>query len=257
MAGIKKGKQPLSLKMTRPYYAIQGDGFTMGKPAVYIPLSRCNLNCNKETGMWDCETYSKWTHGYYETITKVVERIDAITPKNKENISVVLSGGEPLLQQKALRVFLNALKGRYYVECDTNGTIEPYLISDLVDQFNVSPKIPSSGNGYGTFYNAKAMDYLVKECNSHFIFVVARELDIDDIYNFYGKHLSLMGKSRIWLMPAGTTHEEIIKTAPTVVELCLRHGFNFSSRIHKNIFKDGTMGIYPSWSNDRGLLKPR
>jgi len=57
---------------------------------------------------------------------------------------LVITGGEPLLQQDALKELLEKLKG-YTAEIETNGSL-PIKISRLIEQINCSPKLKNSGN---------------------------------------------------------------------------------------------------------------
>ena len=63
---------------------------------------------------------------------------------------LVISGGEPMLQQRALADFIHKVMHplKMIVEIETNGTIKP--TPELIEgpallQFNVSPKLSSSG----------------------------------------------------------------------------------------------------------------
>ena len=60
---------------------------------------------------------------------------------------LVITGGEPLMQQDDLVELVTFLKPEFYVEVETNGTILPNNeLTTLVDQWNVSPKTKNSGN---------------------------------------------------------------------------------------------------------------
>lgn len=221
-----------SLKVSELFKSIQGEGFTMGRPAVFLRLSGCNLLCKAE---WTCDTLKVWRNGEQTPISELIEKIEILIP-DTENISLVITGGEPLLQQEKINTFLNRYIKRPYIEMETNGTIIPDRVSEIVDQFNCSPKLPSSGNSIGKFYNPEALQYLVDECNTHFKFVISKKQDIDDIHKYYGSYINQAGKFRIWLMPACETRQQFIKTAPLTAELCKEFGYNFSSRIHINIW---------------------
>ncbi|HCX12037.1 MAG TPA: 7-carboxy-7-deazaguanine synthase QueE, partial [Hyphomonas sp.] len=55
-----------------------------------------------------------------------------------------------MLQQRELGELIQNLKTfdpEFYIEIETNGTIKPIgLAAELIDQFNVSPKLAHSGN---------------------------------------------------------------------------------------------------------------
>jgi len=248
-------KTHATFKLSQVYYSMQTEGFTMGKPAIVLMLGGCNLDCTPvHGGDWQCDVRQLWKRPKKAVVQKVYEHILKIAPKNTENISLVITGGEPLRQQYPIRVLLNKLQGKFYVELETNGTIKPDLVADQIDQFNVSPKLPSSGNNYNIYYKERVIDYLIDECNSHFKFVIAKESDIEDVYNYYGRHLSRMGKSRIWLMPASTNQEEFQQKAGMVAELCRVHGFNFSSRLNINIWNNGGSHLYHKFTHQSGIL---
>lgn len=67
---------------------------------------------------------------------------------NCEN--VILTGGEPMLQQVQLYELMQRLRrqnANYRFEVETNGTILPNtFFEQTVDQYNVSPKLENSNN---------------------------------------------------------------------------------------------------------------
>lgn len=119
------------------FYSIQGEGANAGCAAVFVRFAGCNLNCSwcdtdhsekKKMSEKDIanEIYMRWPH------------------KHRDNILVVLTGGEPTIH--TLKPLLEEL-GSVEVAIETNGTamktasdfMECY-IDGLLDWITVSPK---------------------------------------------------------------------------------------------------------------------
>ena len=49
------------LLVSEVFYSLQGEGSTMGIPAVFLRLSGCNLLCD---GAWRCDTIEVWQKGH-------------------------------------------------------------------------------------------------------------------------------------------------------------------------------------------------
>ena len=86
---------------------------------------------------------------------------------------VVITGGEPLLQQRELKPLVDALRVErgWRVEVETAGTIAPDLD---VDQWNVSPKLANSGNPRDRRYKPDVLRAFEATGRAAFKFVVAR-----------------------------------------------------------------------------------
>lgn len=111
------------------FYSFQGEGYHMGKLAVFIRLAGCNLQCPF------CDT--KFEANEHVTAEQILEKALSF---GKECRFAVITGGEPTLQD--LDELLTALKSKqYYIAIETNGTKG---LSDcaaaLVDWITVSPK---------------------------------------------------------------------------------------------------------------------
>jgi len=222
-----------SLIVSEVFYSIQGEGITMGVPAVFIRLGGCNLLCD---GEWRCDTIEVWKKG------KSIE-FENILPKECVNAilkgaHIIFTGGEPLLQQWAIFDFIQYLKARLVldliIEIETNGTILPcWSLRYTVNYWNCSPKLGNSGIDYEKRVNEIALDSIQNsgskgQHETIFKFVISKKedwLEIQDEYSF-------LPLNKIVLMPAGDTQEMLNITRPMVMELCKVTGCRYSDRLH-------------------------
>jgi len=218
----------------------QGEGEFAGVPCNFLRLSGCNLSC-----IW-CDTPYTWN--WVNTKFKHPEKFDPkkevfsievnklATLLNKHELKhLVISGGEPLLQQKKLTLLLQQLQG-YFVEVETNGTIEPEDdFAKLVNRFNVSPKLKMSENSKP----AIKIDALLKliSYNTILKFVVQTENDIEEL----NKILTQLNieKNRVYLMPLATSLEQLNKGLLFLKD----KGFRISSRFHIEKYGKDLRGV--------------
>ena len=207
------------------FKSIQGEGRNCGKKCVFLRLKGCNLHCS-----W-CDTRDSWdtedvlNEGVcYKTTQEIVSIIKQYKTKH-----LVITGGEPLLQQRALQELVKLLPG-YYIEVETNGTIIPTI---RVNQFNVSPKLGNSDNKDNRI-NPAALKRFVEIPYSDFKFVIKDAKDITEVDNF--SHLYQVDKRRIFLMPLGKTMRELRKREGIVERLAQSQGYCYTSRLHIKLF---------------------
>ncbi len=200
----------MSLLVSEIFYSFQGEGPNIGKPAVFLRLSGCNLKC-----AW-CDTKYALSGGKRMAEEAVFKQI-----KKYPCERLVITGGEPLLQQDNLTPLLKKLKG-YSIEVETNGSM-PLQIGQFVEQINCSPKLKNSGN--------KAYKLAIRpSAKMIYKFVVQTPADITDVRNYIKSNR--IPSSSVYLMPEGTTPSVILKRSKWIVEACKKHGFNFSPRLH-------------------------
>ena len=108
------------------FYSLQGEGFHMGQPAVFVRLSGCNLRCPF------CDTdFSQYTEMTEQDIAVEVQRLS-----DDPQVLIVLTGGEPTLQ--ADDNLIKALHSTGKKICiETNGT---HPVSAGIDWITCSPK---------------------------------------------------------------------------------------------------------------------
>lgn len=253
---MSKDKQ---LRVSEIFHSIQGEGNTMGKPSVFLRLQGCNLMCggrgtekDKELhdgATWRCDTIEVWLKGDKHS---PMELADYLTDKYWKEFcngsQLVITGGEPLLQQDLLPSLIRRMKtGRgefnFRVEIETNGTIPPDSIMErLVDQFNISPKLTNSGMKESARIIESTMDkfsQLSRIGQAIFKFVVTRENDMQEIIDSY-IHPFDLPVNKVWIMPGCSNREQFERVAPLTAKLCQEYGFHFSSRLQINLWNEVT-----------------
>ncbi len=220
------------LAVSEVFYSIQGEGITMGIPAVFLRLGGCNLLCQSKS--WICDTIEVWKK------SKATEFQDVLKPEYIERLRngahLVITGGEPLMHQKHLHEYIDWFNRTYkflpFIEIETNGTIQPSISMVIyTKQWNVSPKLSSAGeqNKKSHRINEAALIDFERLDNVIFKFVVSSEEDVLEIGTDFGNFIS---PEKIVLMPAGSSQEELNKTRLFVAEKCRDLGFRYSERLH-------------------------
>jgi organic radical activating enzyme len=216
------------MQVNEIFKSIQGEGPNFGKPAIFLRTAQCNLKCT-----W-CDTKYTWDWENYDFQKEVNEMtIDEIKGAilDLEINHLVITGGEPLLQQDDLADLLSFLKPNFYVEIETNCTILPNkMLIDLVDQWNVSPKTENSGNPLELYENNECYYFFANQENCFFKYVVENEADIPEIKKFVTKYK--IPEKRVQLMTQASTKEEIRIREKSISELAKSNNFTFSPRLH-------------------------
>lgn len=212
--------------------SIQGEGVTCGLPSIFVRLALCNLRCR-----W-CDTKYTWDWAHYDleasitTLdpTEVARRVLRQAAGRIHN--VVLTGGEPLLQQSGLgRLATELQRSGFRIEGETNGTIEPSrTLAALVDQWNVSPKLANSGNGSQEREVVGPLAWFAAVDNAFFKFVVVEPGDLEEVDRMVRRYG--VPADRVVLMPEGVNTEEIARRSGWLAERCVPSGYRFSTRLH-------------------------
>jgi len=238
----------MKLAISEVFYSIQGEGITSGYPAVFIRLGGCNLMCggmgtqfdkqlyNQAT--WRCDTIEVWMKSKAVNVNQVLSENEHIAIANGSNI--IITGGEPLIQQNALKTFIEYIDSLYknvYIEIETNGTVNPSdYLTQRIDQWNCSPKLENSGNEKVMFYHKDIIQKLNK-LNTIFKFVVSQENDWKNIDKLY---IPLINKDKVWLMPSGENKDLLNESKQIVAELCKKYYIKYTNRLHIEIWNKKT-----------------
>ncbi|MBK1827068.1 7-carboxy-7-deazaguanine synthase QueE [Haloferula rosea] len=232
------------------FHTLQGEGVSAGLPAIFVRASRCNLHCR-----W-CDTDYTWnfegtpwphdldgTPGYRKYVRDEVTL--EISPeeiaeelKRYPTRRVVLTGGEPLLQQDDWVRLIDLLRAddpSWTFEVETNGTRLPSPEMEArIDQFNVSPKLSNSGMEESTRIVDEPLTHFAASTKSWFKFVVSKSHEINEIEALATRFQ--IPAERILLMPEGRTPAELDRHGEEVAALCLDRGWRFCDRLHVRLW---------------------
>lgn len=200
------------LYISEIFHSIQGEGPNAGYPVVFLRTAGCNLRCTWCDTLYALE-FRQGKKMETDDIVRAIEWFDCN--------HLVITGGEPMIQQKGLKQVLAKLNN-CYVEIETNGGFESE-IDQHVNQYNCSPKLKNSGN---KSYELK----LLPNEKTWYKFVVADEEAFQETLKCIQQYN--LPHQRVRIMPEGRTGEETQKKSGWLIELCKTHGFIFNPRLH-------------------------
>lgn len=223
----------------------QGEGPSAGRRCGFVRLGHCNLHCS-----W-CDADYTWRFseslpaGYTGKVFDPYEELRWLSPRMiAEQIEamhvgmVVVTGGEPLVQQKRLPPLLDMLdRAGYRIEMETNGTLAPTPeIAAKVHRFNVSPKLANSGNALAERRFPAALHALDLTRKAIFKFVVVGPDDLAEIEEIVA--LLRLDPPSVWLMPEGCNTASVERHAQSVAAAALERGWNLTMRTQVALWGD-------------------
>lgn len=237
-------KRAFAVSGDRVFVSEQGEGATAGKPAVFLRLHHCNLDCG-----W-CDTPYTWNRAmreYYEEREKwsIEKTVETIASKWKASVyhgsaepRLIITGGEPLLQQKGIVELLNCPEfSHWHIEVETNGTIAPLPPLLCRIQWNCSPKLANSGVPLERRLYPDVLRVFTHG-NTYFKFVVQNENDIDEIIGDYLPHLAGFPRSRIFISPEGRDTETLDAVIDRTSGRVSKEGFVLGDRLQIRRYGD-------------------
>jgi 7-carboxy-7-deazaguanine synthase len=213
----------------------QGEGPSTGQTALFVRLSRCNLSC------LGCDTpYTwDWTRFNPQDESRRIGAAEVVAWLLSHPVRlVVITGGEPLLQQaKLVPVVAELTAAGRRVEIETNGTVTPH--PDLWEagaSFNVSPKLATfaAEKDSDLRINPDALGAFVRSGQAVFKFVVTCPADLDEIGRLEAAH----ELRPVWVMPEGTTTGTTVAVMRSVADDVLARGWHLTSRMHVLLWGD-------------------
>lgn len=216
------------LRLSEVFDSLQGEGVNAGKPCRFVRLALCNLHCHycdtKYT--WDFESYDFDSEVHEESVAELAEQIAGAPHRH-----VVVTGGEPLLQQRALAEALERVSADVFIEVETNGTRVPLpALLERIDQWNVSPKLSSAGDTEELRIKPDALLALRDSGRAYLKLVVRTEQDKQEaeaLRRRFG-----FSQDRTLLMPEAATPDELSERSAPVAAWSQELGVRFSPRLH-------------------------
>jgi organic radical activating enzyme len=216
------------MRVSEVFVSVQGEGPSLGRPAVFLRLSGCNLSCT-----W-CDTKYAWYGGEELSVDVVAKRVLDLLRRYRGVSLLVVTGGEPLLQSEELAELLARLRREVpylEVEVETNGTVDPRAVIDYVDRLIVSPKLSNSGLPEEVRRVSEGVIEVIRTRRDRVYVKVVVEgpEDTEELLRLV-KELGV-DRDRVYLMPQASTIGELRHKLPTVVEMAIEYGFRVSDRL--------------------------
>jgi organic radical activating enzyme len=198
--------------------------------AWFVRLSGCNLSCSwcDTPYTWDAQSYDLRLQTVHLTAAVIAGRIPAQS-------LVVITGGEPLLQQRqpAWADLLVRLHGQgCAVHVETNGTLAPPADSHVVELFAVSPKLGNAGRhrGHQSSRLHPAWVDLAVDGRAVLKIVCRDAADVDEAVDLACAAGWPLG--RVWVMPEGMSAATVLGRWPGIADAAIRRRVNATLRGH-------------------------
>ena len=104
------------------------------------------------------------------------------------------------------------------------------LLARVVDQWNVSPKLASSGNEARAREVPAALNWFASRENAWFKFVAVGVEDVEEIVGLAQRYA--IPAERVIVTPEATDSETLAQRSRALVDACLEHGFRLGNRMH-------------------------
>lgn len=265
------------LKISELFYSIQGEGYHMGTPSIFLRTFGCNFTCSgfgmprgekstvrdkidvstiktyKELPLVStgCDSYASWDPRF-----KHLSPMQQLLPNGVfgQDVHLVITGGEPLLGwQKAYPDLLREIQSRQMfleeVTFETNGTqplseefLDYLYYTPLRVTFSISPKLSISGEKREDAIKpaiVSSYDLAIIDTLTYLKFVVGTEEDVEEVDEVVEIYHNAGFTGHVYLMPVGgIANEEFFMTEKQVALLAMKKGYRFSPRLQVNLFKN-------------------
>ncbi len=209
-------------KIAEIFLSIAGEGSWMGRPAIFVRFSGCNLSCE-----WCDERHPAIDMEFRDVVSKVLNVSKTIN-------RVVITGGEPLLQKSdclsMVKIFVS--KG-YRIMIETNGTLINRLSPEELRILKLCEVTVSPKKGHVSGNSIRAAMNL----SSNFKFVVGGKSwsleEVKEVVEKYG-----IPKEVVWLMPLTVEGKIEDKLAKEIWNFCVENGYNYSDRLHVRVWRN-------------------
>jgi 7-carboxy-7-deazaguanine synthase len=217
-----------------------------------------------ETG---CDSYASWHPAYKhlsptQTTEELVERMLALTPNhawaqnNGNDVHLVITGGEPLLGwQRAYGELLShpRMQDLKNITFETNGTqklsedFKAFLRNWQLDgpgflrevTFSVSAKLSASGELWEDAICPDVVNEYQAFGHTYLKFVVETEDHVNEAVRAVDAFRAGGFKGVVYLMPQGGVVDPYESNKLNIANICCERGFNYSPRLHVDLWGNG------------------
>lgn len=235
------------------YPAVQSEGSKAGIPHLVIRTTGCTHRCFFGEGGF-CDSW--YTSIHPEKGQFNLQDVKMFFHNNKETNHLMLTGGSPTMHPELCNEIINLFNethpGTAVVTLETEGS--HYMETEyLIDLLSISPKFSNSVPIVGTTTPLGKMvteqmvtqhnklrlnkDAIRKMIDYHIDYQfkpVVNPIEQPEVWQEIEDFRIEMNipKSKTWIMPPGSTREEILRVLPMVIEFCGKNNYNFSGRDH-------------------------
>ena len=225
------------------FFSIQGEGKYVGVPSYFIRTTGCNLRCswkNEDDSITICDT--PYTSFNPEKGKDVDGEYIHNQMKNTPIQHIVITGGEPTLQNDLAKVVEYLDKKGYDITIETNVTKFVKLPKNTF--LSISPKLFNSYN-----QEKGSKEETMHKLNNKFEeniklyvlynkyqlkFVYNNKKDVDEIDRLQTR--LLIPNNNIYLMPQGITTEQFKVKQQELFQICIEKGWVYTPRLHIEMF---------------------
>ena len=216
------------MKINEIFWSVQGEGRYIGHPAIFIRTYVCHL-VDRGIGCEWCDTPHSWTGDNFKEMTpEIIAKVIECYPTKH----IVLTGGEPYLQQD-LKDVVTYLKNKdYFIEIETTGDCN-FKRYHPIQQYNISPKYQQCVLHWNIDFHYED-DTILKfvydgsGATEDFIATVIKTNDCK--------------KENVYIMPECRTREQYYQMMAPTVNYCKKTGYVFAPRLH-----------IINWGNKKGV----
>lgn len=221
------------------HLVVQGEGELIGRKMVLMRVHGCPIQCPQ------CDSYHTWDKSRLSSYRQEVSIIDLhndlyLNLLGNDIDTILITGGEPQIYREQITQLIKSLQTnspmQIYFDIETTGSVswpDEILRNENV-HFDLSPKIGSLESG-ARVKDWKLFEKLPAWYNLKVVTSEATwEKDKESILQFVEKYD--IPDHKIYLMPLGTTREEMIKESAFVVDKAFEMSWQFSPRLHIFIY---------------------